>query len=125
MARSQERSRRKPSGGRYKRLTKVLKQLAGIPTLTKIEKLRIKEKKAHGGNTKKCLLGANIINVQDPKTKKFKKAEAIKVLENPANRHYVRRNILTKGTIVETSLGKVKITSRPGQEGSMNGIIIK
>ena len=35
------------------------------------------------------------------------------------------RNILTKGAFVETNLGKVKITSRPGQDGNMNGILIE
>lgn len=123
MARSQQRSKKKPSGGRYHKITKKLKQLAGIPALTKIDKQRVKEKRTHGGDNKLSLLSANIINVQNQKTKKFQKSEIIKVLENTANRHYVRRNILTKGTIVETKIGKVKITSRPGQEGSINGIL--
>jgi len=47
------------------------------------------------------------------------------VLENPANRHFVRRNILTKGTIIETVKGKAKITGRPGQEGMVNAVLIK
>lgn len=42
--------------------------------------------------------------------------------ENPANIHYVRRNIITKGAVVDTSVGKVKITSRPGQSGSLSGV---
>jgi len=33
--------------------------------------------------------------------------------------------ILTKGAIVETELGKVKITSRPGQDGVLNGVLIQ
>ena len=33
-----------------------------------------------------------------------------------ANRHYVRRNILTKGTVITTDKGNAVITSRPGQE---------
>ena len=123
MARSQQRSKKKPSGGRYHKITKKLKQLAGIPALTKIDKQRVKEKRTHGGDNKLSLLSTNIINVQNQKTKKFQKSEIMKVLENTANRHYVRRNILTKGTIVETKIGKVKITSRPGQEGSINGIL--
>jgi len=65
-----------------------------------------------------------MINVYDPKTKKYSKVEIKTVVENPANRHYVRRNILTKGTIVDTSLGKAKITSRPGQEAVLNGILV-
>ena len=36
----------------------------------------------------------------------------------------VRRNIITKGSIVETKLGKAKVTCRPGQEGSVNGVLL-
>ena len=46
------------------------------------------------------------------------------VIENPSNPHLVRRNILTKGAVVETKLGKAKVTSRPGQEGTLNGVLI-
>ena len=46
------------------------------------------------------------------------------VLENPANRHYVRRNIITKGTIVDTEKGKAIITSKPGQEGCINAKLL-
>ena len=52
------------------------------------------------------------------------KTEIISVVENPANIHYVRRNIMTKGAIIETELGKAKITSRPGQTGTINAILI-
>jgi small subunit ribosomal protein S8e len=37
----------------------------------------------------------------------------------------LQTNILTKGTIVETPLGKAKITNRPTQEGMINGILIE
>jgi small subunit ribosomal protein S8e len=47
------------------------------------------------------------------------------VVENPANPHYVRRNILTKGAIVETEFGKARIISRPGQHGVINGVLVK
>ena len=60
----------------------------------------------------------------NPKTKKSQKAELKTVVESPANRNFVRRNIITKGSVVETSLGKVKITSRPGQEGTLNGVLV-
>ena len=46
------------------------------------------------------------------------------VVENKANKDFVRMNILTKGAIIETDLGKAKITSRPGQSGSINAILI-
>ena len=53
------------------------------------------------------------------------KPEILTVLENSANTHFVRRNIVTKGAVVETEIGKVKITSRPGQKGIVNGVLIE
>ena len=56
---------------------------------------------------------------------KNKKAEIKNVLETPSNRFLARQNILTKGTILETDQGKVKITNRPTQEGIVNGEVIE
>jgi len=47
------------------------------------------------------------------------------VVSSEANRHFVRRNIITKGAIVRTEAGDAKITSRPGQEGAINAVLIK
>lgn len=76
-----------------------------------------------GGHTKTKLRSADIINVVDPATKTAKKAKIETVVDNPANRNFVRRNILTKGSIVQTDLGKVRITSRPGQDNVLNGVL--
>lgn len=46
------------------------------------------------------------------------------VLENPANPDYVRRDILTKGAVIETSEGRARITSRPGQDGTVNAVLL-
>ncbi len=46
------------------------------------------------------------------------------MLENAANRHYVRRDIITKGTIIQTKLGKARVTSRPAQDGTVNAVLI-
>ena len=64
------------------------------------------------------------VNLMDPATKKCSKAKIVNVTENPANRHYVRRNILTKGTTVKTEKGDAIITSRPGQDGVVNAVLI-
>ena len=60
----------------------------------------------------------------DPKTKKSSKAKINTVVDNPANRNFIRANILTKGTVVDTDKGKARITNRPGQEGTVNGVLI-
>ncbi|MEC7462313.1 MAG: 30S ribosomal protein S8e, partial [Candidatus Thermoplasmatota archaeon] len=46
-------------------------------------------------------------------------------VENSADPNYVRRNILKKGAIVETSIGRVRITSRPGMDGVISGVIVE
>ncbi|RLF82243.1 30S ribosomal protein S8e, partial [Thermococci archaeon] len=53
------------------------------------------------------------------------KVKIISVVENPANRQYVRRNIVTKGAIVQTEIGKALVTSRPGQDGIVNAVLLK
>ncbi len=125
MARSQDRPRRKVSGSRYVDLRKKkFAQLGRDPTLTKVGEKKVKTLRVKGGHDKKILYSDKMLNVFDPKTKKYKKVEIKTVVENPANRHYVRRNILTKGTIVDTELGKAKIISRPGQEAVLNAVLV-
>ncbi|MDR0767854.1 MAG: 30S ribosomal protein S8e, partial [Methanosarcinales archaeon] len=63
--------------------------------------------------------------VTDPKTNKTLRATAERVTGNTANNHYVRRNIMTKGTIVKTDIGLVRITSRPGQDGVINAVLLE
>jgi hypothetical protein len=48
----------------------------------------------------------------------------LSVVNNPSNVNYTRRNIITKGCIVKTEKGDVKITSRPGQTGTLQGIFV-
>ncbi|MCD6107955.1 MAG: 30S ribosomal protein S8e [Thermoplasmata archaeon] len=93
--------------------------------LTTIGPIRTKKIRTRGGHQKTILLSTNIANVLDPKTGKTTKAEIKTVLENKANPHYVRRNIITKGAIIETTAGKAKVTSRPGQEGVVNAVLIE
>lgn len=125
MARSQARSKRKASGGRYHPArSKKKSELAGYAANTRVDdETKARSKRTIGGNSKKSLLTVKLVNVADKKGK-TSKTEILNVLENPANPNLVRRNIITKGAIVETKLGKVKITSRPGQEGSVNGVLL-
>lgn len=125
MAISQHRSKRKSTGGRYKKSRdKKAFELSRAPTLTKVGEMKKKKIKTLGNIGKTVLLNANIVNLYDPKNKKYEKSKIITVIECPANRHYVRRNIITKGTIIETDKGKARVVSRPGQEGSINAILV-
>jgi len=76
-----------------------------------------------GGHYKPVLLSAKEVNVSDQKGK-TQKTEILNVVENPANPNLVRRNVITKGAVVETKLGRVRVTSRPGQEGTVNGVLV-
>jgi len=126
MAIWQGNSLRKPSGGRAKlNKNKRKYELGKGAAETKIGERKVKRIRTTGGNNKIRLTNENNINVVDPKTNKVEKAEIISVVENTANTHFVRRNIITKGAVVETSSGKVKVTSRPGQDGIINGILIE
>ena len=64
-----------------------------------------------------------MINVSDA-SGKTKRVEMTNVVENSADPNYVRRNILTKGAIVETEMGRVRITSRPGMDGVISGVLV-
>ena len=127
MAISQERPKRKTVGGMYKDYRKKRFFNSGRdPTFTKLgEKKKLKTFRVMAGKLKTILLVTNEINVLNPKTKKYSKTKIDHVLENSANRHFVRRNIHTKGTIVSTKLGKARIVSRPGQEPAINAILIE
>lgn len=126
MAIDQSRSRLKATGSRYIALRKKRKSdLGSVPTLTKVGELKTRTERKLGGNKKDRVLDSNIANVLNPKTKKCVKAKILTVAENPANRHFVRRNIMTKGTIITTDKGRAKVTSRPGQEGAINAVLIE
>lgn len=119
------RSKRQASGARYTNTnTKRKHQVGRAPTLTRLdEETRAKSSRAKGGNEKTHLLQTGKVNLMDPKTKKSSVSQIEGVLENPANRHFVRRNIITKGTIIETKKGKARVTNRPGQEGTINATL--
>ncbi|MGM5480717.1 MAG: 30S ribosomal protein S8e [Nanobdellota archaeon] len=125
MAILQLRSNRKPTGGRYKRpKVRRLSRMGRLPVHTKIGTHRRKSVKTIGGNRKHKILMTEKVNLFDPKTKKNSVVGIKNVVENPANRQYVRRKIITKGTVIETEKGNAKVTSRPGQTGSVNAVLI-
>ena len=118
---------KKISGGIYKKgRKKKLYERKGQETIVKLsDKEKKKVKRVRGGNKKTILLRAKFVNVLSPKNKSMKKIEIKNVLETPSNRFLARQNIITKGTIVETEIGKVRITNRPSQEEILNGILIE
>ena len=119
-------SARKPSGGRLILARKKRRfEVAPEDAETKLGEHTQKLIRSRGKSQKVKLLATNTINVTDAKTGKTSKATIKTVTENPANIHYVRRNILTKGAVVDTDKGKVKVTSRPGQSGTLSGVLVQ
>lgn len=125
MAFVQSQSKRKPSGARYtNRPTKRLHALGRLPTHTRLQAARRSTLRVKGGNAKVRLSAADTANVYDPKAKAYVVVKIKTVVETPANRHFARRNIMVRGTIIETDKGKARITSRPGQDGVINAVLL-
>lgn len=115
----------KETGGVYKQHRgKRIFEKGSAPAMPNNESDRIQAVKAKSGNYKVKVFASTVANVLDSKTKKYSKLKISTVKENPANRHFVRQNILTKGAVIETELGKARITSRPGQDGTVNAVLI-
>jgi small subunit ribosomal protein S8e len=125
MAIVQSRSQKKQTGSRYISYRKKrVHELGSLPANTKVGKEGKNLVRAKAGIRKIKLLSAETANLFDPKTKKYQKSKIKTVVENKANRHFVRRNIITKGSVIETEAGKARVTSRPGQEGIVNAVLI-
>ena len=125
MAISQGKSIRSPSGARnVANRGKRKSELGRDPAETRVDEKRLRKIRTRGGNEKLRLAAANKINLTDVKSGKTQITDILGVIENDANPNYVRRNIITKGAVVETPEGNAKVTSRPGQDGVVNGILI-
>ncbi len=121
----QGKSTRKYTGGRIIRSRgKRRFELGGEEANTHLGETILKTAKTVGGKEKVRLLRDNMANVTDPKTKTAKKIKIETVSGNPANIHYIRRNIVTKGAIIKTELGSARVTNRPGQEGCINAVLL-
>lgn len=126
MAKWQGRSLKKASSGRRWLSRKKRKyELGREPTNTRVGPKKKGKVPSRGSEEKSKLLSVNTVNVTNPGTGKSSICEVKSVLENPADPHLARRNIITKGAIIETDIGKVRVTSRPGQEGSLDAVLLE
>lgn len=116
--------KRKSSGARYKKPKKrKLSGRQGQTRIVKIGKKKTKLIKTRGGSKKLVSFLEEIANLTSKG--KSKKAKIKNVLETPSNTFLARQNILVKGAIIETDLGKARITNRPSQEGNIQAVIIE
>ncbi len=121
----QGRSRRRYTGKLLRPLRKKRKYEMGREQVeTLIGERKVKKVRVRGGNFKLKLFADMYANVYDPKQNKVVRAVVKSVVENPAHVHYARRNVVTKGAIIQTDIGKARVTNRPSQEGVINAVLI-
>ena len=92
---------------------------------TRLGTQSLKQYRTCGGNVKVGMLAAEYANVVDKKTNKITKVKITNVKTNPADPNYVQRNIINKGATIQTELGDAIVTSRPGQDGAVNAVLLE
>jgi len=127
MALWQGKSRRKPTGGRLvSNRGKRKFEISREKQFTKIgNRQSLKQYRGMGGSVKIGMLTADYANVVDKKTNTVKKTKILNVTANPADPNYVQRNIMNKGAKIKTELGDAIVTSRPGQDGAINAVLVE
>jgi small subunit ribosomal protein S8e len=117
------RSTKKRTGGRRRAVRKKRKhELGSAPTETQVGDQKLKTVETQGRNTKVRAVTTDVASVSTDGGGESATIED--VVENASNPNYVRRNIITKGAIIETDLGRARVTSRPGQDGQVNAVLL-
>ncbi|HXG06633.1 MAG TPA: 30S ribosomal protein S8e [Nitrososphaera sp.] len=117
---------RKPTGGRKIPMRGRRKfEIDRYPNEAVVGTTQVTVRRTRGGNIKAAFKTAEFANVVDKESRKVSKVKILKVNKNPANRDYERRGVISKGAIIETENGPALITSRPGQDGVVNAVLIK
>jgi small subunit ribosomal protein S8e len=117
--------KRKLSGGKKRAYRSKKKyETGGYAAETMLGEPKRKSTRGLGGNVKVKVLIDKFASVTDPKTGKTQKTEITRVIKNGANVDFNRRGVITKGAEIETALGQAKVTSRPGNDGVINAVLI-
>jgi small subunit ribosomal protein S8e len=120
----QGRSKRSKTGARLRPRSKKKKSEMGRePTETTVGEQRFRTVDVRGDNEKVRALSTNVANVATEDGSE--RATIEDVVENAANPNYARRNIVTKGAVIETDAGTARVTSRPGQNGQVNAVLVE
>lgn len=122
----QKHSRRKPSGGmRRPHAKKKRREIGREREVATIGPERRKTIRVLGGRQKTRLLRAEWANIFSPQTGKTERTRILSVKTNPANPNFVTRNIVTQGATIETEKGIARVTSRPGQVGTVHAVLLE
>jgi len=89
---------------------------------TKIGEREIKIVRTKGGNRKVKIKKDQYANVSTKDG--IKRVKIIKLLQGN-NPDYTREGIITKGSIIQTQIGKALVTSRPNQHGIINAKLVE
>lgn len=115
---------KKISGGKYHPMRKKkLYERHNPPRLTSLGQEKKKQLRSKSGEAKEVLFSTDKAFVLDKKTNKGKVVKIKSVIQIPSNRYL--KNVLMKGTVIDTELGKARITNRPGQEGNVSAVLIE
>jgi small subunit ribosomal protein S8e len=95
------------------------------PAATILGPTKVVIQRSRGAGTKARALSMSEANVTDTNTGKTQKTQITRVVRNPANVDYQRRGVITKGAIIDTPLGQARVTSRPGQSGVVNAVLVE
>jgi small subunit ribosomal protein S8e len=113
------------TGGRKRKSQdKKLYYAGNEPTNARLGKEEIRVLRSMRGSGRKVRLKTALYANLVGKEGKIQKAKIRNVVETPDNRHHARQNIITKGAIIDTELGKARVTNRVGQDGVVNGILV-
>ena len=116
-------TRRRTGGRRRPKRNKKKHELGRGSTETTVGEPRYRTVNARGNNEKVRALATNKATIAIEG--EVVAAEIETVVENPANPNYARRNIITKGAIIDTSEGRARVTSRPGQTGQVDAVLVE
>jgi len=118
---------RKITGGRKRPSRKKRKyELGRFPTNTMLSDVNKRViDRVRGGGIKVRLKRVAFANVTDPGKGVSKRVRILEIVETPDNKEHARIGIITKGAIIRTEAGIAKVTSRPGQDGVVNAVIIE
>ncbi len=112
--------------GRKERLKKRKKKKSELGSDSRKTKMaeegESKNVRGLGGSGKTVAMNVKFANVSVKG--KTKKVAITSVGDNPSDKDFRRENVLALGGEIETEMGKAKITSRPGQDGVVNAVLI-
>lgn len=125
MVQIHSRSKRRSTGALVRKAKGKRKRELGKPPIeTRLGSEKKKIIRTKGGGSKIKLFNIDYVNVVNQKTGKIEKVPIKKVEINHCSVDYSRRSIITKGAILDTELGYVRVTSRPGQSGILNAVMV-